>query len=235
MGRVNSALDQPDPVATLAQWLRSLRRRSGKSWSQVARTAEELGLPVSRSTLDRAAKGEVLPKWGTVRAFARACGGDEREAKRLWTRADRSVAAGPGARVQGVLPPQFVSEPWELFQAMAHLRREHGNPTLRELEERAYVDAGHKVSLLPRSTLGPALRGTRFPRKDLLLSFVRHCGGVPERGLRDWADAWERADAFRRGRARPPDEVARLRDELARTREQLDRARLALAEARAAS
>ncbi|GAA2923846.1 hypothetical protein GCM10020221_19830 [Streptomyces thioluteus] len=200
MGRVDGALAQPDPVETLAQWLRSLRRRSGRSWSQMARTAQEMGLTVSRSTLDRAAKGETLPKWATVRAFTRICGGDEREAKRLWTRADRYAAAAPGLPgLPGPVRPQFVSEPWQLFQAMTHLRREHGNPTLRELEERACVDAGTKVSLLPRSTLGPALRGTRFPRKEVLLSFVRHCGNVPEGRLRDWADAWERADAFRRG------------------------------------
>ncbi|WP_335936429.1 hypothetical protein [Streptomyces sp. PTD5-9] len=117
---------------------------------------------------------------------------------------------------------------------MEHLRRENGNPTLRELEERAYVDAGTRVSLLPRSTVGAVLRG-RMPAKDLLLNFVRHCGNATGKQLQGWADAWERADACRRGELRPVaavrSELVRVEDELRRTRAQLRQATVALARA----
>ncbi|MEU1788109.1 hypothetical protein ABZ553_19895 [Streptomyces sparsogenes] len=180
MGRTRSALAQPNPVETLAQWLESLRRRSGMSWDQMAQTAVERGLMVSRSTLHRAALGKTLPKWKNVQTFTRVCGGDEREAKRLWARADRYKAApaGGASRVV-VLRPQFITEPWQLVHAMKDMWRENGNPPLRELEERAYIDVKNKVSLLPKSTVGAVLQG-RMPAKGLLLNFVRHCGNVPE-------------------------------------------------------
>ncbi|WP_191971849.1 helix-turn-helix domain-containing protein [Streptomyces luteolifulvus] len=183
----------------LAQWLESLRRRSGLSWSQMARTAHIGGLMVSQSTLFRAAQGERLPKWKTVQAFVRVCGGDAREARRLWSNADRHEAARGGQVPRSVvLSPQFITEPWQLVQAMNHMRRESGNPTLRELEERAVVRG---VSFLPKSTVGAVLRG-RLPAKALLLNFVRYCGNVPDEQLQHWADAWERVRSSLSGRDR---------------------------------
>jgi hypothetical protein len=196
MGRTTGALARHTSVETLAWWLGSLRRRSGMSWDQMARIAVGSGLPVTRSTLYRAARGETLPKWRTVQAFTRVCGGDEREAKRLWTAAARHEAADGGAAPRvAAPPPRFITEPWQLVHAMREMCREHGNPTLRELEERAYIDVGNRVSLLPKSTLGAVLRG-RMPARDLLLNFVRYCGNVPESRLGDWADAWDRVHAL---------------------------------------
>jgi len=198
MRRTHRALTPRNPVETLAQWLESLRQRAGLSWSQMAQTSEEMGLLVSQSTLFRAAQGEKLPKWKTVQAFTRVCGGDERAAKRLWAGADRCAAARTGGvpRIV-VLPPQFIVEPWQLVHAMNQIRRENGNPTLRELEEKAIR---HGVSFLPRSTIGAVLRG-RMPAKAMLLNFVRYCGNVPDNQLEHWADAWERANAYRKGEA----------------------------------
>ncbi|WP_318204705.1 hypothetical protein [Streptomyces sp. SCL15-4] len=196
MGRTSGALVRHTPVETLAQWLESLRRRSGTSWDQMARIAVASGLPATRSTLYRAARGEALPKWRTVQAFTRVCGGDEREAKRLWTAAARHEAADGGAAPRVTAPPpRFITEPWQLVHAMREMCRENGHPTLRELEERAYIDIANKVSLLPKSTLGAVLRG-RMPARDLLLNFVRYCGNVPESRLGDWADAWDRVHAL---------------------------------------
>ncbi|GAA3798071.1 hypothetical protein GCM10022403_034910 [Streptomyces coacervatus] len=226
MGRTHGALAGHNSVETLAQWLESLRQRSGLSWSQVAQTADETGLLVSQSTLFRAAQGERLPKWKTVQAFARVCGGDVREARRLWTSADRHEAARTrGARRIVVLPPQFITEPWQLVHAMNHLRRENGNPTLREMEEKAVVQG---VSFLPRSTVDAVLRG-RMPAKALLLNFVRYCGDVPDHQLQHWAHAWERVNAYRKGEARPAmrevqHELARVENELKHTRERLEQA-----------
>ncbi|MGW4493175.1 hypothetical protein [Streptomyces sp. NPDC004376] len=207
MGRVPGALARHNSMEALAQWLESLRRRSGMSWDQMARTAVDRGLPVTRSTLYRASRGETLPKWKTVQAFTRVCRGDEHMAKRLWTSADRHKAAsGGGTPHVMVMAPQFITEPWQLVHAMKGMCRENGNPTLRELERRAYIDVENKVSLLPKSTVGAVLQG-RMPGKDLLLDFARYCGNVPDDRLKDWEDAWERAHAFRKG-----EECAVVRD-----------------------
>lgn len=234
MGRTHGALAQHNPIETLAQWLESLRQRSRMCWRQMAQTVVETGLSLSESTLYRAAQGKTVPKWKTVQAFTQVCGGDEREAKRLWGRADRYAAGRTdgGLRVV-VVPPQFITEPWQLIHAMNHMRRENGNPTLRELEEKAYVDVENKVSLLPKSTVGAVLQG-RMPAKDLLLNFVRHCGNVPEIQIQDWEDAWERANAYRKGELRPAaaqaqQELARVEEELKRAREQLEQATAELA------
>lgn len=245
MGRTYGALARPNPVDALAQWLESLRQRSGKSWDQMARTAVENGVMVSRSTLHRAAQGATLPKWRTVQAFTRVCGGDEREAKRLWSRADRCNAASARGELRIAVPrPQFITEPWQLIHAMKDMYRENGNPTLRELEKRAYIDAKNKVSLLPRSTVGAVLRG-RMPSKELLLNFVRYCGDVPESRIQEWEDAWDRVDAYNRGELSPgaaqtqararalaqaqaqaqaQDKLTQVEEELKHTREQLEQA-----------
>ncbi|MBM9506544.1 hypothetical protein [Actinacidiphila acididurans] len=214
MGRTNSALAQHNPTTTLAQWLESLRRRSGLSWSQMARIAAATDLPATRTTLFRAAQGEKFPKWKTVQVFTRVCGGDEREAKRLWHNAARDEATRTDGAARGAaLPPQFITEPWQLVHAMHHMRRENGNPTLRELEERATVRG---VSFLPKSTVAAVLRG-RMPAKTLLRHFVRCCGNVPEHRLKDWEDAWDRVNAFRKAAAgQAAQEPARAGHELTR-------------------
>lgn len=164
------------------------------------------------------------------------CGGDEREAKRLWTRTDRhkAVSAGEAPRIV-VLRPQFITEPWQLVHAMKDMRRQNGNPTLRELEERAHIDVKNKVSLLPKSTVGAVLQG-RMPAKGLLLNFVRFCGNVPENRLQEWEDAWERAHAYRKGELHPEaakvqHELTHVEEELRRTRGQLEQARAELSRA----
>ncbi|MFF9559073.1 helix-turn-helix domain-containing protein [Streptomyces albus] len=236
MGRPSSALARSNPTKTLAQWLESLRQRSGLSWSQVAQAAAETDLVVSRSTLFRSVQGETVPKWKTVQVFARVCGGDEREAKRLWYGAAcRAVTRTGVVRRTAVLSPQFITEPWQLIHAMNRMRRENGEPTLRELEEKATVRG---VSFLPRSTVSAVLRG-RMPAKPLLRHFVRCCGNVPEHRLKDWEDAWDRADAHRRGgvpvaAGEAQDALARAEEELRRIRARLDEARGQLGEATAA-
>lgn len=204
MGRTDSALAQHSPTMTLAQWLESLRRRSGLSWSQMARIAAGTDLPATRTTLFRAAQGEKFPKWKTVQVFTRVCGGDEREAKRLWNNAARDEATRAGGAPRGAaLPPQYITEPWQLVHAMHHMRRQNGNPTLRELEERATVRG---VSFLPKSTVAAVLRG-RMPAKTLLRHFVRCCGNVPDHRLKDWEDAWERVNAIRKAGPRSAQEL----------------------------
>ncbi|WP_326771112.1 hypothetical protein OG978_47885 (plasmid) [Streptomyces sp. NBC_01591] len=205
MGCDTSALATPAPVAELAQWLGSLRQRSGLSYRQMAHLAtRESHQPVSHLRFFQADRGNRLPTWAVVQDYVRVCGGDERHAERLWKKAEAAMAP-PGTRPQHrrpVLPPQYICEPLELLDAMRALRFDHGNKTLRKLELAA-IENG--VSFLPRSSLSAVLSGKRTPSKTLLLTFVRVCGrvqpGTPEALL--WEQAWERVNAYRRGLPAP--------------------------------
>lgn len=131
----------------------------------------------------------------------RVCGGDERQAERLWKKAETATAApgSPAAKRCPVLAPEFIGEPIELLGAMRAMRFSHGDRSLRGLDQAA------GLGLLPRSTLGAVLSGKRMPSKNLLMVFVRVCGGV-EPGTPEamaWGQAWNRADAHRRGRPAP--------------------------------
>jgi hypothetical protein len=192
----------PVPVTELAQWLSSLRRRSGLSYRQMAEQATtDPRRPFSHLRFHHADKGRKLASWEVVRTYVRVCDGDERLAERKWRKAeaatarpDRAAAAGrPGRRP--VRAPEFIRDPLELLDAMREMRFRHGNRSLRALAE----EAG--VGRLPRSSLGVVLAGQRMPSKRLLLVFVEVCGGVRPGSARAraWEGAWERADATRRG------------------------------------
>ncbi|MEU8030702.1 hypothetical protein AB0C13_18960 [Streptomyces sp. NPDC049099] len=202
MGCDTSALATPGPVVELAQWLQSLRRLSGLSYRQMAQlSSDQTNQQVPHLRFFQADRGNRLPAWRVVQDYVRVCNGDLRHAERLWKKAEAATVS-PDARPRrqrSALPPQYICEPLELLDAMRALRFAHGNKTLRELEVAA-VDGG--VSYLPRSSLGAVLSGKRMPSKTLLLNFVKVCGGVepgsPTALL--WEQAWERADAYRRGR-----------------------------------
>ncbi|MEV4798525.1 hypothetical protein AB0K18_00820 [Nonomuraea sp. NPDC049421] len=60
--------------------------------------------------------------------------------------------------------------------------------SLRELESRAGKLGGTR---LPRATCADMLAGRRFPKKAVMLAFLRACR-VPEERLPEWERAWER-------------------------------------------
>ncbi|NBM15344.1 helix-turn-helix transcriptional regulator [Streptomyces sp. GC420] len=202
MGCETSALATPAPLTELAQWLRSLRRRSGLSYRQMARQATtDPHSPVPHLRFHHADRGTRLPAWNVVQTYVRVCGGDEQYAARLWKKAEAATAP-PGsaaARRHPALPPQYIREPIELLDAMREMRFTHGNKSLRALSE----EAG--VGVMPRSTLSAVLSGRRMPSKNLLMAFVEVCGGVRPGSARArlWEQAWERADAHRRGLPMP--------------------------------
>ncbi|MFB6643782.1 hypothetical protein ACFCYF_41875 [Streptomyces chartreusis] len=205
MGRDINALATPKSLTELAQWLRSLRQRSGLSYRQMERLSRlRTNREVPYLRFYRADRGNRLPAWQAVQDYVRICGGDIRRAERLWKNAEAATASADGRsrRHRPALPPQFISEPLELLDAMRALRFDHGNKTLRELELAASDDG---VSHLPRSSLSAVLGGKRMPSKPLLLTYIRVCGGVqPDtRAAEMWERAWERADAYRRGHPTP--------------------------------
>ncbi|MGX1886556.1 hypothetical protein [Streptomyces sp. NPDC055287] len=202
MGCNTSALATPAPVIELAQWLRSRRQLSGLSYRQMAAKATtDPHHPVPHLRFYYADRGRKLPAWQVVESYVRMCGADERQAERLWKKAETATAApgSPAARRRPVLAPEFIGEPIELLDAMRAMRFSHGNRSLRELDQAA------GLGLLPRSTLGAVLSGKRMPSKNLLMVFVRVCGGVQPGTPKAmaWEQAWTRADAHRRGLPAP--------------------------------
>ncbi|MFI8504841.1 helix-turn-helix domain-containing protein [Streptomyces sp. NPDC085524] len=206
MGREPSALAE-HTARGLAQWLLSLRQASGLSISQVASRTERMGMSISRSTLYRAelvrmvGKQPSIPSWPVVEAYTKACGGNITEARRLWTKAASVPAPSKTASTAPRRPAkalQYISEPVDLLHAMQNLRLRAGNPSLRELENRAKPRFS-TVTLLPRSTLGAVLNGTRPCRREFLGHFVRACGVTNEAEVMRWLQAWDRIEASRTG------------------------------------
>jgi transcriptional regulator with XRE-family HTH domain len=77
---------------------------------------------------------------------------------------------------------------WEEFSALlrtVHLRAD--KPSLRTLEARSR----HSATPLSKTVVSEMLRGTRVPRKVVVLAFLQACGIQDER-LEPWLRAWER-------------------------------------------
>jgi transcriptional regulator with XRE-family HTH domain len=77
---------------------------------------------------------------------------------------------------------------WEELSALlrtVHLRAD--KPSLRTLEARSR----HSATPLSKTVVSEMLRGTRFPRKTVMLTFLQACGIQDER-VEPWLRAWER-------------------------------------------
>ena len=88
------------------------------------------------------------------------------------------------------------------FLRIVHLRAD--KPSLRSLEARTR----HDLTPLSKTVVSEMLRGVRFPRKAVMVSFLRACG-VPDDQVALWSRAWERIAAPYAGRPRQdiPDDV----------------------------
>ncbi|WP_406117638.1 helix-turn-helix domain-containing protein [Streptomyces sp. NBC_00989] len=170
----------------LALYLRDHRERAGLNYRELA-----VRSGCSASTLIRAVAGEQMPKLKTVRAYALACDADPDEAERLWKRARYRAARG----CQEPVPhPRYVRNFAELHVALADLYQKDGARPYRELEA---ASAG----VLAHATVGRFLRqeGGR-PTRQFVRAFAIACGA---KGLvlREWEQAWDRAEERRLGPA----------------------------------
>ncbi|MFF6990342.1 helix-turn-helix domain-containing protein [Streptomyces sp. NPDC010273] len=197
MGHSKTSVPQSAHYYELAQWLRSLRERSGFTYRQMAELIEDAriaGPGCSAATLSRADRGTVLPRRDVVEAYALVCGATRRDARARWERAARRGDAADGAGEPPLVSrpghrPEFVYHPAHLLEAMHRLRLAAGRPSLREMQKRAReLGAGS----LPRSTLAEVLAGLRMPSEELLIAYVRACGQHDE-NLPTWRHAWARA------------------------------------------
>jgi hypothetical protein len=97
---------------------------------------------------------------------------------------------------------------------IVHMRADR--PSLRTLEARTR----HSPTPLSKTVVAEMLRGVRFPRKAVMVSFILACG-LADDATEPWQRAWERVAVSEEGLARPIDgteemEIQRLRDQVSR-------------------
>jgi hypothetical protein len=82
----------------------------------------------------------------------------------------------------------------ELAARLRIVHRRADSPSPRRLEARTR----HDTTVLTKTVLYEMLKGTRFPRKAVLIAFLRACG-VQEDQMDAWRRAWERIAAYEPG------------------------------------
>jgi hypothetical protein len=80
-----------------------------------------------------------------------------------------------------------VHTPEDLAARLRTIRILADKPSLRTLETKTK----HDRTPLSKTTVAEMLKGVRFPRKAVMLSFLRACG-VPEDAMEPWLRAWQR-------------------------------------------
>ncbi|MEH0416096.1 helix-turn-helix domain-containing protein [Streptomyces sp. B21-083] len=185
MGRRENPIAPCDrELEKLTRCLRGHRGQAGLNYKELAARSG-----CSASTLIRAASGEQVPKLKTVRAYAVACGADPGEAERLWKRARYRAVRGCGELVPH---SRYVRNFAELRAALVDLYQKDGARPYRELEAAS-------EGILAHATVGRFLRqeGGR-PTREFVLAFAQTCG-AKGMALREWEQAWERAEEHRPG------------------------------------
>ncbi|UBU18123.1 hypothetical protein [Nonomuraea gerenzanensis] len=102
----------------------------------------------------------------------------------------RELDGAEDVRVAGAQPPrglESVTRHEELVRLLAE-QFARADVSLRELQARADRAGGTR---LPRATCADMLAGRRFPKKAVMVAFLRGCR-VPEHRLPAWEQAWER-------------------------------------------
>jgi transcriptional regulator with XRE-family HTH domain len=165
-------------------------------------------------------------------------------------------ACGQGASVvdapyTGDLDLTVVTGPGELAALLRTVHLRADRPSLRVLEARTR----HEPTPLSKTAVSEMLKGARFPRKAVMVAFLRACGERDDR-IEAWRHAWDRiavrehgvtaraaldsadiqhAQALGAGSDTAPDigaaEAEQLRDEVHRLNEDNKKLRLQIAEA----
>ncbi|NGO79510.1 helix-turn-helix domain-containing protein [Streptomyces sp. YC504] len=176
----NKALSQ------LAVWLRHQRSTAELSYSELAAATE-----YSATTLQRATTGERIPRLQVVESYARACGADVVVGRDLWRDARwmEHCNLSPTRRPH-VPPPELITEPADLLEALREVYYKGGAIPVAEMERRA------GLGRLPRSTVQRMLRGRATLELAQFMIFLEICG-IPERELPVWRQTWMRAWRYR--------------------------------------
>ncbi|MET8608903.1 hypothetical protein ABZV92_35765 [Streptomyces rubiginosohelvolus] len=167
---------EPAELAVLRGWLRGRKsaavamasaegRRATYPYLAERASAAGTRYVVSACTLRQALDGR-LPTLRTTVAFARATGGDEATARRLWAAADRAVHP-PRARPAPYVPGRFTTRAG-LARAMNRVRDTAPDTTLRAIARLAGPG-------LCASALSRLLAGKQFPTAVQLTAFAAAC------------------------------------------------------------
>jgi transcriptional regulator with XRE-family HTH domain len=157
------------PIRRIAQGLRILRHRAGKSYRQIAIKAG-----FSAAALAAATSGDALPTRGLTLAFVGACNGDVLRWEREWISAS--------AELHGVdkLPsPEEIVDRVGLAHSLAAALRWAG------LTSHARIAQAADVS---EATVRRALSGKTIPSCDTLVALLKACQ-LGETAIRPWLDA----------------------------------------------
>lgn len=127
----------------------------------------------------------------------------------------------------------------ELVACLDQLYIRADSPSYRDLEQRTarlsgeLPGTGLKRVRLGRSATGELLRGSAFPKKAFLLTFVEACG-VDVAADRRWVEAWDRlSEQYVKRAGQAQTELAQLRAEVARLHAEVAAERRAAKEAQA--
>ena len=85
----------------------------------------------------------------------------------------------------------------ELANLLRTVHRRADKPSLRTLEARTR----HQDPPLSRTTVAKMLKGVRFPRKAVMLTFLRACG-IPDDMMGPWQRTWERVASHQEAQSR---------------------------------
>lgn len=203
MGRRENPIAPCDKaLQALSQWLRSRREDAGMNYTQLARRTERVRWPAlpegvsaksSADTLLRAASGaHGVPRRKAVLAYAAACDANLAEADRLWKAARCRQIQEAEPLKEKPKHITYVRDFADLHLAMVDLYRKDGARSCQELED---LSGGR----LSHSTVWRVLNEqTGRPTRAFVTHFALVCGlrGV---ALRDWEQAWDRAEDRRTG------------------------------------
>ena len=90
------------------------------------------------------------------------------------------------------------------FLRIVHLRAD--TPSFRSLEARTRYDP----TPLSKTVVSEMLRGVRFPKKAVMISFLQACG-VPDDDMARWSRAWERIAEVTQGSGPLPARAGQVR------------------------
>ncbi|MFI7876088.1 helix-turn-helix domain-containing protein [Streptomyces salinarius] len=191
MARPEAPVDHSIPeLGALAESLRSLRRQTGLTYTELAKES-----CYSAATLKRAASGKHLPSLAVTVNFTALCmllgpvpvpeGEGGAEVLALWGAATKAVnAARRAARRSTVLPkPQYVRDEGDLSGALRDAWAWSGRPSTREMEKASKRE-------VPRTTANVISTAHAVPRDfRQYAAYLRVCG-ITGRALEPWFRAW---------------------------------------------
>ncbi|WP_432128058.1 helix-turn-helix domain-containing protein [Streptomyces sp. bgisy082] len=180
MGRPEVPVDFTIPArGELASYLRSLRYKSGLTYTQLSQLTE-----YSSSHLKRLASGTYLGTWPAVYTYAMCCDNEldlfEDQLRALYLRARKAIRASKRSSV--VPKPQYVRTLAGLGEAMYAAWERAGRPSRRVIQSRCFN--------VPRSTAHFIIVNRAVPT-DLpqYIDFLNACE-VSTKDLEPWLRAW---------------------------------------------